>query len=91
MVSGKCWMKINLPFTIQHSPFEFYSWIHTKRDALRPFLYSIFVLFALFFVLLKKLFSFFKLKAKTRPFIHLGFHLNFTSMGLNDVFYDGKS
>ncbi len=67
------------------------SYINTKRDALRPFLYSNFVLFSLFFVLLKKLNSFFKLKAKTRPFIHLRFHLDLTTMGLNDMFYDGKA
>ena len=67
------------------------SYINTKRDALRPFLYSNFVLFALFFVLSKKLNSFFELKTKTRSLIHLRFNLDLTAMGLNDVFHDGQS
>ena len=67
------------------------SYINTKRDALRPFLYSNFVLFALFFVLSKKLNSFFELKTKTRSLIHLRFNLDLAPMGLNDVFHDGKA
>ncbi len=83
-----CFMLYSLIFTLFSLLYHLYSKTFTKFI---PAGDSSFLLFALFFVLLKKLNSFFKLKAKTRPLFHLRFHLDLATMGLNDVFHDGKS
>ena len=76
----------HLPFSIHHLNLipEFIQ----KGTHCVPF--CIPYLFSILSYLYSKLYRFLQLKAKTSSFIHLRFHLDFATVRLNDVLYDGK-